>query len=146
MSLIDHVIRNAWLYYLYLDALNFKSVAWPLYVAPTSSNWMVQQTTAHQLRVAAQDELLKTSTIIDPSELYHRAEDAFSALSTLLGEDQYFFEAEQPGLFDASFFAYSHLLLDQDMGWESTTLFDALSKHNNLVQHRDRLLNEYFSP
>ena len=143
MSLIDHVIRNAWLYYLYLDTLNFRAVAWPLYVKPTSSNFFVQRTTAHQLQSAARDELLKTSAIIDPHELYHRTEAAFKALATLLGSDDYFFGSEQPGLFDASLFAYTHLLLDEQIEWKSTSLTNALSKHDNLVQHRSRLL-KYF--
>ena len=105
---------------------------------------MVQQATARQLRSAAQDELLKTSILIDPNELYRRAEEAFKALATLLGEDEYFFGAEQPGLFDASVFAYTHLLLDQSLGWQSTSLTDALSKYENLVGHRNQLLKQYF--
>ena len=144
MSLIDHVIRNAWLYYLYLDQANFRAVAWPTYVEPNSSNLLVQQATARQLRSAAQDELLKTFTLIDPGEMYRRAEEAFNALATLLSEDEYFFGAGQPGLFDASLFAYTHLLLDQGLGWQSTSLTDVLSKYDNLVDHRNRLLKQYF--
>ena len=144
MSLIDHVIRNAWLHYLYLDQANFRAVAWPVYVEQTSSNVLVQQATARQLRSAAQDELLKTSALIDPGELYRRAEEAFNALATLLGDGEYFFGAGQPGLFDASLFAYTHLLLDQGLGWQATNLMDALAKHDNLVEHRNRLLKQYF--
>ncbi len=146
MSLIDHVIRNAWLYHLYLDQDNFRAVAWPAYIEPTSSNFLVQQATARQLRSAAQDELLKTATMIDSGELYLRAEEAFGALATLLGADAYFFGAEQPGLFDASLFAYTHLLLDQGLAWHSTGLTDALTKHGNLVDHRNLLLTHYFEP
>lgn len=144
MSLIDHNIRNSWLYHLYLDQQNFRSVAWPLYVEVTSSNPLVQETIAHQLRSAARDELLKTFTIIDSGELYQNADDAFQALSTLLGGSQYFFDADKPGLFDASLFAYTHLILDESMGWETSTLTEALSKYSNLVQHRNLLLRQYF--
>jgi metaxin len=146
MSLIDHTLRNAWLYHLYLDTANFQSVAWPLYVDSTSSNVMVRQAIARQLRTAAQDELLKTYTIIDSGELYERTEEAFKALSTLMGDNQYFFGSEKPGLFDASLFAYTHLLLDEEMGWKSTTLTGGLAKYDNLVQHRNRLLKQYFGP
>ena len=144
-SLVDHVVRNAWLYHLYLDPINFHAVAWPVYVEQTSTNILVQQATARQLRSAAQDELLKTYALIDPSELYRRAEEAFNALANLLGEDEHFFGAAQPGLFDASLFAYTHLLLDHRLGWQATSLMDALSKHDNLVDHRNRLLKQYFN-
>lgn len=144
MTLIDHTIRNAWLYHLYLDRKNFISVAWPLYVKVASSNPLVQQTVAHQLRSAARDELLKTLDIIDTGELYHSADDAFQALSTLLGRGQYFFDANNPGLFDASLFAYTQLILDESMGWETSTLADVLSKYSNLVEHRNRISQQYF--
>ena len=145
-SLIDHTIRNAWLYTLYLDQSNFRSVAWPLYVEPSSSNIFVRQAIAQQLQTAAREELLKTMTIIDSGEIYQRAADAFKALSTLLAEDQYFFGAEQPGLFDASLFAYTHLVLDDEMGWQTTIMRDALSEYDNLVDHRELVLQQYFSP
>lgn len=144
MSLINHTIRNAWLYYLYLDRQNFRSVAWPLYVVTSSSNPLVQQAIARQLRVAAQDELLKTSHLIDAVELYQHADEAFQALSIQLGQDSHFFGSEQPGFFDASLFAYTHLLLDESIHWQTRFLTDLLLKYDNLVQHRSRLLKQYF--
>jgi metaxin len=146
LSLIDHTLRNAWLYHLYLDAQNFQSVAWPLYIRSTSQNLFVRRAIAYQLRTAAKEELLKTVSIIDSGELYSRAQEAFQALSTLLCENKNFFGSESPGLFDASLFAYTHLLLDSDMGWETTTLVDILAQYPNLVRHRDRLLKQYFDP
>jgi metaxin len=145
MSLIDHTIRNAWLYHLYLDKANFNAVAWPLYVKTTSSNLFVQQAISHQLRSAAQDELLKTSSLIDAAELYQQADEAFHALSTQLGESTYFFDSKSPGLFDASLFAYTHLLLDSSLPWQTRHLTNILTKYSNLVQHRDHLLSEYFN-
>jgi metaxin len=144
MSLIDHTIRNAWLYCLYLDKANFSAVAWPLYVKAASSNIFVQQAIARQLRSAAQDELLKVSSLIDAAELYQHADEAFQALSTQLGESTYFFDSKTPGLFDASLFAYAHLLLDSSLPWQTRYLTDILSKYPNLVRHRDHLLSEYF--
>jgi metaxin len=98
----------------------------------------------HQLQQAARDELLKTRPYIREDELYNEAEAAFVALSTLLGDDDHFFGNGSPSLFDASVFAYTHLLLDEDMNWQNTRLPDYLKKRQNLVQHRQRLLQEYF--
>jgi metaxin len=41
-------------------------------------------------------------------------------------------------LFDASVFAYTHLLLDESLNWQNTRLVDSLKKSGNLVQHRQR--------
>lgn len=143
-ALIDHDIRNAWLYFLYLDACNFKYVAYPLYCDSASSNYFVRRAVARQLQSAARDELLKSHHLIDSRELSLHAKKALSALSTLLGENEHFFGDSRPGLFDASVFAYTHLLLDDSMNWQNTVLSDLLKEYANLVSHRDRLLSQYF--
>ncbi|KAG0646177.1 Metaxin-1 [Hyphodiscus hymeniophilus] len=111
-SLLDHRILNAWLelcfltpqklYNLYLDPNNFSAVAYPLYISPVSSNPLVRASIAHQLRTAAETELLKHTSIIDTDDLYSEADKALEALSILLGEDPWFFGNEKPALFDAS--------------------------------------------
>jgi len=99
---------------------------------------------ATQLQQAARDELLKTSDYIDVSDLEAEADNAFEALSTLLGDNEYFFNRRTPGLFDASVFAYTHLLLDSNMGWKHNRLAQLLRKYRNLVQHRDNLFEKFF--
>jgi metaxin len=143
-ALIDHTIRSAWLYYLYLDQVNFTAVAWPLYVASASSSYPVRLSLAKQLQSAAREELLKTNTTIDPQDLYAQAEQAFQALSTLLADSQFFFGQTTPGLFDASLFAYSQIILDDNLNFGNPTLKLALQQHENLVQHRDRLIRGFF--
>jgi metaxin len=160
-SLLDHRIRNAWvvehwmnrdrlfltslqLYTLYLEPLNFSAVAYPLYVSSTSSNPLVRASISHQLRAAAEAELLKHTSIIDTDDLYSEADKAFESLSILLGGDDWFFGNERPALFDASIFAYTQLLLDNGLGWKERKLCRALSRRENLVQHRQRLLVRYF--
>ena len=143
-SLLDHSIRNAWLYNMYLEPENFDSVAWPLYIETDSSNTFVQQALAYQLKSAARDELLKSYAIIDADDTHKRAERAFQSLSTLLGKDEYFFAADEPGLFDASVFAYTHLLLDERMRWKHDLLSRALESNSNLVHHRNRVLDRFF--
>lgn len=143
-SLISHSIRNAWLYNLYLDDANFEAVAWPLYIATDTNNPVVQHALAHQLKSAARDELLKSYIMIDPSEIYRKSYQAFEALSVLLEDDSHFFGSENPTLFDASVFAYTQLLLDERLQWQSNVLGKQLLDFPGLVEHRDRLFQMYF--
>ncbi|KAJ5578300.1 uncharacterized protein N7459_007264 [Penicillium hispanicum] len=139
-SLVDHRIRNAWLYMLYLNDENFEAVARRLYVNPATTNSLVQAALGAQLQQAARNELLKTSRYIDVADLEGDACGAFEALSSLLGEDEHFFGRPNPGLFDATVFAYTHLILDEGIGWKQNRLAQLLKAHPNLVQHRERLL------
>lgn len=141
---MDHRIRSAWLFTLYLDERNSEAVAKQLYINPTSSNALVRVTLHHQLQQAARDELLKSSSYVREDELYLEAENAFVALSTFLGDNEYFFGKEKPTLFDASVFAYTHLLLEESLNWQNTRLRESLKKMPNLVEHRQKLLRNYF--
>ncbi|KUL88642.1 hypothetical protein ZTR_05118 [Talaromyces verruculosus] len=144
-SLIDHRIRNAWLHQLYLNELNFNQVARKRYIDPATSSSAVQTALAVQLQSAARDELLKYSDYIDVDTLEADADSAFEALSILLGDNEYFYNRSQPGLFDANVFAYTHLILDENMGWKYNQLAHSLSKYENLVRHREALLQRYFA-
>lgn len=72
------------------------------------------------------------------------AANALSALSELLGEDQWFFGQKQPSMLDASVFAYTQLILDESLQWGENELAKHTSQHQNLVNHRDRILNQFF--
>jgi metaxin len=138
-------LNRSQLYSIYLSR-NSVSIAEPLYILPTSSNPFVRLTIARELRLAAEKELLKFSTVIDSETLHSQAEEAFAALEMLLGDDDWFFAASGPGLFDASVFAYTHLLLDGRLGtgWVDTRLRDALISRKRLITHRNRVLSAYF--
>ncbi|RFU34204.1 hypothetical protein B7463_g2114, partial [Scytalidium lignicola] len=131
-SLLDHRIRNAWLFALYLEPSNFDSIVVPLYIASQSRSSLVRFPSAQSLRAAAESELRKRSTsgVIDVDDLYSEADKAFEALSILLGKDNWFSRSERPGLFDASVFAYTELLLDESLGghggWQEGRLGRAL--------------------
>jgi metaxin len=117
-----------------------------LYVETCSSNRLVQFAIARQLRAAAESELVKSAgkDVVDVLDLMHDVEEAFDALSTLLGEHDWFFGQEKPGLFDASLFSYSHLILDEQLGWTFNPLKDALERHGNLVRHSKRVWEKFF--
>jgi metaxin len=133
------------LYSIYISP-NSTTIAEPLYILPTSRNPFVRLTVSRELRLAAETELLKFSSIINDETLYNQADEAFATLEALLGRDEWFFGAQRPGLFDASVFAYTHLLLDERLGkgWVDTRLRDALMARRRLVTHRDRILARYF--
>ncbi|KAG4031829.1 hypothetical protein MFRU_008g01880 [Monilinia fructicola] len=139
-ALIDHNIRNAWLHALYLTPSNFRAIATPLYIDPTSSSPLVRLYTSHQLRSAAESELRKSAEIIDEDLIYREADRAWEALSLLLGEEKWF-AGDGPGIFDASVFAYTWLLGDEGLGWEKgdTRLGEGVERWKNLVQHRQRI-------
>lgn len=83
---------------------------------------------------------------MDAETLYNQAEEAFVALESLLGDNEWFFSADNPGLFDASVFAYTHLLLDDGLGkgWLDTRLRDTLTSQQRLIAHRNKILEKYF--
>ncbi|GAB7350407.1 hypothetical protein MBLNU459_g1023t1 [Dothideomycetes sp. NU459] len=143
-SLVDHAIRRAWLWTLYLEPANAGAVAHRLYVAPASASALVNLATARQLRAAAHDELATTTRHQSAAQLLEQARAAFAALSQLLAGDEWFSAGDRPGLFDASVFAYTHLLLDERMGWQRNELAESLRTYPNLVGHRDRVLSLYF--
>lgn len=117
-----------------------------LYVEPCSTNILVQLAIGHQLAKAATDELVKSSNSNTISEegIMQSAYDAFEALSDLLDADEWFFGLQTPSIFDASVFAYTHLILDSKMHWEDNRLEALLMHYGNLVQHRYRMLEMYF--
>lgn len=83
------------------------------------------------------------SNIVDADVLLKEAEEAFGALSQLLGEKEWFFGAEKPGLFDASVFAYLHLMMDEGLRWGHNPLAEGLRRFENLAGHRERIVERY---
>ena len=72
------------------------------------------------------------------------AEEAIEALVTLLGQAEWFFGQQKPSLFDASVFAYTHLILDENLDWKDNKLGEQLKRRESLLQHRDRILKMYY--
>lgn len=144
LSLLNYRIRNAYLHSLYLSPPNFASIVLPLYINPSTSNTLARLALSHQLRAAAETELLKHSPIIDVEAVYRDCYKAFEALSELLGEDECFFGEETPGLFDASVFAYTHVFLNQELDWKDTRLRKGLEQYANLVEHQKRIMERWF--
>ena len=132
------------LYSLYLVPPNFNAVAFPLYIAPSTTNYLVRLSLAHQLRAAAEGELTKLSARIDAEAIYQGSDKAFGALSELLAGEDYYFGERKPGLFDASVFAYTNVILDDGLNWKDTRMVDGLRRYPNMVEHRERIFEAYF--
>ena len=49
-----------------------------------------------------------------------------------------------PGLFDASVFAYTHVLLDENLDWKDKMLTESLKQCGNLVEHQRRIAQGWF--
>lgn len=96
------------------------------------------------LRDSARTELLKSSPYIDVADIFAEARKALDALSVLLGDNAFFFGKAEPSLFDASVFSYTHLILDESLGWKQNPLAVDIKRYDSLVQHRDRIYNKYF--
>ncbi|OAA42538.1 mitochondrial outer membrane protein [Cordyceps fumosorosea ARSEF 2679] len=89
-ALIAHQVRPAWLYSLYINPANGPLLD-ALYL-PSSA--LLRPTQRHTLRTAAMTEILKstrrTTGGFDADQLFHAAQEAFAALSALLGEAEWF--------------------------------------------------------
>ena len=83
--------------------------------------------------------------MIDAEALYRDGDKALEALAELLGDDEFFFGEKRPGLFDASVFAYTHIFLDEGLDWKQKRLQEALGQFGNLVEHRKRIVEGWFS-
>ena len=153
-SLLDHRIRNAWLYALYLSPRNAGLVK-QLYTQPSSSSGAVQTALLWQLRRAATAEILRSAgaAAIEPERLYNEARGAFAALETLLaqgGDDDgsssrwFFGNTDGPTLFDAAVFSYAYLILHAAWSWQDDTLRGILVECPNLVAHTRRILERYW--
>lgn len=142
-SLLDHRIRNAWLYTLYLSPAN-TGLLTQLYVAPITSSPPVRATILYQLRHAAELEVLKSTSrdALNPPDLYKGAKEAFRALDAVLADEEWFFGSSAPGLFDAAVFSYTHLILHDDLSWENRRMADILNEFPRLVSHRNRIFNK----
>lgn len=133
------------LHSLYLTS-NFESIVTPLYVDATSKNSFVRVTTALSLRAAAKAELARQSPAINPEAIYAEAEAAFAALDTLLGNSEWFWALDWPGLFDASVFAYVGLVLDENLGsgWSDGRLAECVQGKQGLQRHREEILRRFW--
>ncbi|GAM85926.1 hypothetical protein ANO11243_039360 [Dothideomycetidae sp. 11243] len=139
LALLDHRLRRAWLYQLYLDPANVPALS-RLYLETASSVEVVRYVTHAQLRKAAGEELRNSSgpAGVEEAELLAQGVEALGALNELLssGGGTWFSSEDEPGWLDAAVFAYTGPLLDRRMEWARNGLGDALKDMDALMRHR----------
>ncbi|KAK6513332.1 hypothetical protein TWF281_004963 [Arthrobotrys megalospora] len=150
LSLVEGAVRDAWLYALYIDPINLSNITIPKYTS-TTPLWPITHFLGNQMRQAAIDSIKKStsseSTLPTGEEIYTKANEAFSALSTLLNStgNTWFFGADEAGMFDASVFAYTYLILSLEISGSGEVLVESLYKFKNLVEHSERIRRRWFS-
>lgn len=147
MALIDQNIRNAWLYYMYLNQENLKAVAEKIYITPISRSNFVRSILKYQLQQAAKEQLQRTTPTLDEEDILDSAEVAFRSLNTLLGNDTFFSKKDVPGLFDCALFAYTQPLLalsdtryDSSIRWADDALVQKILPYEALIRHTQNML------
>ncbi|PNY28841.1 Uncharacterized protein TCAP_01238 [Tolypocladium capitatum] len=137
LALLTQNIRPAWLYALYILPANTPLLT-TLYLP---GNILLRTPLLRTLRTAAAAEILKTTRrpLLSPPRLLADAAAAFRSLAALLADHEWFFAADAPGTFDAEVFAYTHLILDEAIGWRDDPLRTCLAEFPNLVRHSTRL-------
>ncbi|KAL7276014.1 hypothetical protein RUND412_001009 [Rhizina undulata] len=144
LTLLGTQIRDAWLYALMLEPSNYASLAAHQYRSTAVP--LVSSLLSHQTQSAARDDLKKyrPGGMIGADDIYADAASAFDALATILGDGDWFFDGEEPGLFDAAVFGYTHLILT--LSWDETEaeLKRAVMKHGNLIAHEERIRRKYY--
>ncbi|KAG0635912.1 hypothetical protein HOY80DRAFT_1091075 [Tuber brumale] len=145
LALVDTQLRDAWLYSLYLEPNNSQDLARILYCGSSVS--AVSSFLLWQTKAAARQQLLQARPggVLDPRRIYADAGAALEAISTMLGSDTWFSGGRDPGLFDASVFAYTHLILTLRWHSEENALLRAVMRHDNLLDHEERIRGDFFS-
>lgn len=138
LSVIAHKIRPAWLHALYLSPAN-DPVLTTLYLPRTALLRAAQRASLHDAATAEILKITRRTGGIDPLVLHADLLDALETLSEVLGQDEWFFSADEPGMLDAEVFSYTYLILDETMQWKDLGMAEAVLKFENIVRHRDRL-------
>lgn len=86
---------------------------------------------------------------IDVDDIYARAGLALESFATALAKDDDWWilggdNDGRPTLVDAALFAYTHLLLDKNMGWKDKRLVRRVERFAPLRQHHDRIMREFY--
>jgi len=92
------------------------------------------------MRSAAEAELAKTrGGVVLADEVYADADAAWRALEEILGDDEWFFDAAQPGMVDAAVFAYAHLVLHLQWEGRAEAAATVVRTCKGLVEHERRV-------
>lgn len=98
---------------------------------------------SHTLRHAAREQLSIAAPggVVDIDDIYARAAAAFEALAGALEGEEWVLGGDGGAtMLDAEVFAYTHLVLEEGMGWGDGRLGREVGRWRALVEHRERVL------
>jgi metaxin len=127
------------MYAIYLEPSNFEMLTKHMYCATSAPLVNSLLSTGFQQQAAKELQKYWNSIIVSADDVYADAEAAFASLDCILGTNDWFFNASSPGLFDATLFGYTHLILTMRWHEKEATLERMVRKHRNLVEHEMRL-------
>ena len=160
LNLVDTKIHSAWVYAHYFTEDQFEKSVVPLLTVPEGFS-ALQYLVRYSHRAARKKELEKRFISgIREDVIYQDADEAFGALSALLGNNTYFFGerynqsppsryvgefsdvVREPGLLDVAVFAYIFTALATLD--EKSKLSKMISKFENLNRHADSIYQKVY--
>ncbi|KAJ3170285.1 Metaxin-2 [Geranomyces variabilis] len=133
----------ALLFTLWYDNRIRDAVTFPMYEALYP--WPLNKILSRQIRAEKTEWMLSRKTVLKRDEILSDAKHALAALSTLLG-NQLFFFGSKASFLDAVVFSYLHVILSQlALPGGEVPLREAVMRHDNLVQYCRRVFNTFFA-
>jgi metaxin len=118
---------------------NFYEFVVPSYIGSKTQSSAVQLLSAHELRNAAREELLKSSSKINVEDVYSSAASALEALNTIMARKMRLqgggYGDREPSLLEATLYAYLYLLLEMPIEkWKDARLPKMIRKYPELMR------------
>ncbi|RIA88955.1 hypothetical protein C1645_773609 [Glomus cerebriforme] len=135
IAFADNKLRNALLYYLWCEPAN-ELMTHKKYVGHYAKP--LDKVLFHKYKNLAVKELLTRKPVLDKEEIYQEADEALQAISTVLGDTDYFFGSRLPTIIDAVIFSYIHVILNIPLR--------RVKVPPNLLKYSERIYNDYFLP
>ncbi|XP_010548596.1 PREDICTED: mitochondrial outer membrane import complex protein METAXIN [Tarenaya hassleriana] len=137
-SLIVSWLGEALTYELWIGTEG--SSAWEIYYSDLP--WVISKVLFLKQMYMAKTQLgiSKDNAEERAKQIYKRASEAYTALSTRLGEQKFLFE-DRPSSLDAFFLA--HVLFTLQALPETSVLRSKLMEHNNLVRYAEKLKSDF---
>ncbi|KAJ3007234.1 hypothetical protein HKX48_009242 [Thoreauomyces humboldtii] len=133
----------ALLFTLWYDARIRDTITYPMYEALYP--WPLNKILSRTKRAEKAEWMLARKEVLKKEEILDEAKQALDALSTLLGDQLFFFGAKASFL-DAAVFSFLHVILSLlILPSADVPLRSAVLKHDNLVQFSKRVYSTFFA-
>jgi len=136
--LISEKLYPIMLWNWFMESENFEKVSeqFGYHLIPFPLNYIIP----FQKKMRISDQLSPFKKM-DKTEIYRQASECYEALSSYLGNNEFFF-GNKPTSFDA--IVYGHLSCHFFISLKGSNLRTLLKKHENLVNYCNRIYERYF--